>query len=285
MHAVGTGGFDMTGGSDPWYMKRVVDYILAQNAHLVVDADRFYPIGGINPRPPLFSWSLAIGAMILQPVLGENAVWWSMLALPAVYGALTIWPVAAIARDHFGKAAGVIAAWLIAFMPAHVTHSTWGLADHDSFVMLFIVLGFMFYLRAVKYAGSERLVRTTSIHPLDMLRAMGAVARERKYAMSNAVLAGVAFGAASLGWKGFVAGPAILFLAYAAQVALNMFRRRDSTILSTLFLTMLLTNLLIAMPFYAHPQMNLMLNATGSATVPLHPLVHCGYHLHHDRIP
>ena len=263
MHAVGTGGFDMTGGSDPWYMKRVVDYILAQNAHLVVDADRFYPIGGINPRPPLFSWSLAIGAMILQPVLGENAVWWSMLALPAVYGALTIWPVAAIARDHFGKAAGVIAAWLIAFMPAHVTHSTWGLADHDSFVMLFIVLGFMFYLRAVKYAGSERLVRSTSIHPLDMLRAMGAVARERKYAMSNAVLAGVAFGAASLGWKGFVAGPAILFLAYAAQVALNMFRRRDSTILSTLFLTMLLTNLLIAMPFYAHPQMNLMLNATG----------------------
>ena len=263
MHAMGTEGFDMTGGSDPWYMKRVVDYILAQNAHLIVDADRFYPIGGINPRPPLFSWSLAIGAMILEPFLGEDAVWWSMLALPAIYGALTIVPVAAIARDHFGKAAGVIAAWLIAFMPAHVTHSTWGLADHDSFVMLFIVLGFMFYLRAVKYAGSERLVRTTSIHPLDMLRAMGAVAQERKYAMSNAVLAGVAFGAASLGWKGFVAGPAILFLAYAAQVALNMFRRRDSTILSTLFLTMLLTNLLIAIPFYAHPQMNLMLDGTG----------------------
>ena len=263
MHAMGTDGFDMTGGSDPWYMKRVVDYILAQNAHLVVDADRFYPIGGINPRPPLFSWSLAIGAMILQPFLGEDAVWWSMLALPAIYGALTILPVATIARDHFGKAAGVIAAWLIAFMPAHVTHSTWGLADHDSFVMLFIAIGFMFYLRAVKYAGSERLVRTTSIRPLDMMRAMGAVAQERKYAMSNAVLAGVAFGAASLGWKGFVAGPAILFLAYAAQVALNMFRRRDSTILSTLFLTMLLTNLLIALPFYAHPQMNLMLDGTG----------------------
>ena len=263
MHALGTDGFDMTGGSDPWYMKRVVDYILAQNAHLVVDADRFYPIGGINPRPPLFSWSLAIGAMILQPFLGEDAVWWSMLALPAIYGALTILPVAAIARDHFGKAAGVIAAWLIAFMPAHVTHSTWGLADHDSFVMLFIAIGFMFYLRAVKYAGSERLVRTTSIRPLDMLRAMGAVAQERQYAMANAVLAGVAFGAASLGWKGFVVGPAILFLAYAAQVALNMFRRRDSTILSTLFLTMLLTNLLIALPFYAHPQMNLMLDGSG----------------------
>ena len=263
MHAMGTDGFDMTGGSDPWYMKRVVDYILAQNAHLILDADRSYPLGGINPRPPLFSWSLAIGAMILQPFLGDDAVWWSMLALPAIYGALTILPVASIARDHFGKAAGVIAAWLIAFMPAHVTHSTWGLADHDSFVMLFIVLGFMFYLRAVKYAGSERLVRTTSIRPLDLIRAMGAVAQQRQYAMANAVLAGVAFGAASLGWKGFVVGPAILFLAYAAQVALNMFRRRDSTILSTLFLTMLMTNLVIALPFYAHPQLNLMLDGTG----------------------
>ena len=263
MYAAGTEGFDMTGGSDPWYMKRVVDYILAQNAHLVYDADRFYPVGGINPRPPLFSWSLALGAMVLEPFVGPDAVWWSMLALPAVYGALTIIPVATIAKDHFGKATGVIAAWLIAFMPAHVTHSTWGLADHDSFVMLFIAIGFMFYLRAVKYAGSERLVRTTSIHPLDMLRAMSAVAQQRKYAMSNAVLAGVAFGAASLGWKGFVVGPAILFLAYASQVALNMFRRRDSTILSTLFLTMLLTNLLIALPFYAHPQMNLVLDGTG----------------------
>ena len=48
MNAFGTGNWDMTGGSDPWYMKRVVDYILANNAHLVVDADRFYPIGGIN---------------------------------------------------------------------------------------------------------------------------------------------------------------------------------------------------------------------------------------------
>ena len=264
MYAAGTEGFDMTGGSDPWYMKRVVDYIIAQNAHLIFDADRSYPIGGINPRPPLFSWSLALGAMALKPFVSDgDAVWWSMLALPAVYGALTILPVATIAKDHFGKATGVIAAWLIAFMPAHVTHSTWGLADHDSFVMLFISIGFMFYLRAVKYAGSERLVKTTSIRPLDMLRAMSAVAKERKYAMSNAVLAGVAFGAASLGWKGFVVGPSILFLAYATQVALNMFRRRDSTIISTLFLTMLLTNLLMALPFYAHPQMNLVLDGTG----------------------
>ncbi|MDP6200356.1 MAG: STT3 domain-containing protein, partial [Candidatus Poseidonia sp.] len=253
------------GGSDPWYMKRVVDYILANNAHLVVDADRFYPLGGINPRPPLFSWSMAVGAMLLQPFLGtpEEAVWWSMLALPAVYGALTIFPIASMAKDHFGKGAGVVAAWLIAFMPAHVTHSTWGLADHDAFVMLFISIGFMYWLRSVKYAGSARITKTTSAHPASFIRAFGDVAKHRQAAMANAVLSGVAFGIVALGWKGFVVGPSILFLAYALQVALNMFRRRDSTTLSVMFLTMLATTFLMALPFYAHPQLNLVLDSTG----------------------
>ena len=265
MNGFGTGSWDMTGGSDPWYMKRVVDYILANNAHLVVDADRYYPIGGINPRPPLFSWSMAIGAMILGPFLNnpDEAVWWSMLALPALYGALIVFPIAAMAKDHFGKGAGVLAAWLIAFMPAHVTHSTWALADHDAFVMLFISIGFMYWLRAVKYAGSARITKTTTAHPLSFLRAYADVATHRQAAMANAVLAGVAFGIVALGWKGFVVGPSILFLAYALQVALNMFRRRDSTTLSALFLTMLLTTFLMALPFYGHPQLDLVFDGTG----------------------
>ena len=265
MNAFGTGNWDMTGGSDPWYMKRVVDYILANNAHLVVDADRFYPVGGINPRPPLFSWSMAIGAMALEPFLNnpEDAVWWSMLGLPAVYGALTVFPIASMAKDHFGKGAGVLAAWLIAFMPAHVTHSTWALADHDSFVMLFISVGFMYWLRAVKYAGSARISKTTSPHPLSFVRAFNDVAAHRQAALANAALAGVAFGIVALGWKGFVVGPSILFLAYALQVALNMFRRRDSTTLSVMFLVMLTTIFLMALPFYAHPQLNLVFDPTG----------------------
>ena len=81
--------------------------------------------------------------------------------------------------------------------------------------------------------------------------------------MAFAVLAGVSFGIASLAWKGFVVGPSILFLAYFAQVALNMFRRKDSTSLNALFLAMLVSNLLMALPFYAHPQMNLVLDGTG----------------------
>ena len=264
MNAFGTGNWDMTGGSDPWYMKRVVDYILANNAHMIYDADRFYPVGGINPRPPIFTWSIAVVASLLNPFFSEgNAVWWAILSLPAVYGTLTILPVAYIAREHINEKAAVVAAWLIAFMPAHVSHTTWALADHDAFIMLFITLGFMFWLRAVKYAGSERLLRTSSPRLMSFVSAFSAVASERRAAFSAAILAGVSFGIVSLGWKGFVVGPSIIFLAYAAQVAINMFRRRDSTTLNVLFLTMLMVNFLMALPFYAHPQISLILDGTG----------------------
>jgi len=271
MNAYGTATWDMTGGSDPWYMKRVVDYILAQNAHLIVDADRSYPLGGINPRPPLFTWSLAIGAMILAPLLQisvTDAAWWSMLALPAIFGAFIIFPIASMAKDHFGKGAGVIAAWLIAFMPSHVTHSTWGLADHDSFVLLFLSAGFMYYLRAVKNGGDERLSKSISAKPISLLNAAKTVFEKRKIAVANAIAAGVCIGLVALGWKGFVYGPAIIFLTYSIQVALNMFKRRDSTIITTINLVMIGVIFLMTLPFYAHPQMDLVWNSTG-----LQPLI------------
>ena len=148
MNGYGTGDWDLTGGSDPWYMKRVVDYILLQNAHLVFDADKLHPLGGINPRPPLFVWAIALLAMILEPF--SHARRRGLVGYgfgPAIFGALTVFPVAAIARDHVSKPAAVIAAWLIAMMlrthfpfdvgqrgPRRVRDVRWRLASCGSFV-------------------------------------------------------------------------------------------------------------------------------------------------------
>ena len=49
--------------------------------------------------------------------------------------------------------------------------------------------------------------------------------KQKGNAVANASLAGAAFGVVALGWKGFVVGPSILFLAYFAQVSLNLFRK------------------------------------------------------------
>ena len=265
MNPTGGAEWDLTGGSDPWYMKRVIDYVVAENAHLIFDADRNYPVGGINPRPPLFSWSMALAAMLLTGlgIESDAAVWYAMLSLPAIFGALIIFPMAGIARDNFGKGAGVVAAWLIAFMPTHVQKSTWGMADHDSFVLLFLTAAFMYYLRAVKAGGDERLSRSTNASPSGIIRAMTTVMKERRYASANAIAAGVCFGIVALGWKGFVYGPAIIFLAYFVQVAMNMFRRKDSTILSAINIMMLGTIFVMVIPFYGHPQLNLITDSTG----------------------
>ena len=53
--------------------------------------------------------------------------------MPAIYGALILLPLAGIARRVHSNLAGVITAWLIALMPGHIGHSTFALADHDSF--------------------------------------------------------------------------------------------------------------------------------------------------------
>ena len=221
MNANITGLWDMTGGSDPWYMKRVVDYIVAEHAHFIFDADRSYPSGGINPRPPLFSWCLALGGLALEWLTGitaDEVVWWSVAGLPAIFGALIVLPVAGIANRLHSAQAGIFAAWLMALMPGHISHSTFGLADHDSFALLFLTLAIYFWVRALGEIGSERVFRDPSSNPLYLVAGIREMWNRNPVMMSYATLAGISFSTVALGWKGFVYGPGILFLAFAFQI-------------------------------------------------------------------
>ena len=266
MNATATGLWDMTGGSDPWYMKRVVDYIIAERSHFIFDHDRAYPMGAINPRPPLFSWSLALGGIGLSWLLEippEEAVWWSVAAFPAIFGALIVLPLAAMARRMHSNTAGILTAWLIALMPGHISHSTFGLADHDAFALLFLSMAFYFWVRAIEGLGTERLFATPSSNPLYLVAGIRENWRRNPRTMTYATLSGISFATVALGWKGFVYGPGILFLAFAGQIALNMFRRRDSLPLTSTALQMLLTTFLIPLPFYNWPGLNLVFDPSG----------------------
>jgi len=266
MNANGTGLWDMTGGSDPWYMKRVVDYVIAERSHLIFDHDRAYPAGGINPRPPLFSWSLALGGLALSWILeipADQAVWWSMSALPAVYGALIVLPIAGIASRAHSRRAGIIAAWLIALMPGHMSRSTFAMSDHDSFAMLFLAIAFYYWIRAIGHIDHNRIFKSTSTNPLYIIAGMRETWKRNPSLMANASMAGIAFSIMALGWKGFVYGPGILFLAYSFQVAINIFKGRDSLQFTSAALQMMLVAILIPTPFYAWPGMNLLFAPSG----------------------
>ncbi len=266
MNASGTGLWDMSGGSDPWYMKRVVDYVVLQKSHLIIDADRAYPMVAINPRPPLFSWSLALGGLFLSWLSGmtlETSVWWSVASLPAIFGALIVLPIAGLARKLHSNMAGIVAAWLIALMPGHIGHSTFGLADHDAFAMLFLAIAFYYWVKAMDELKNERLFQTPSLSPLYIIAGIRQMWSSNPVVMSNATLSGVSFAVVALGWKGFVYGPGILFIAFAFQVFFNMFRRRDSLPITAASLQMMLTAFVIPLPFYCWPGLNLLFDPSG----------------------
>ena len=266
MNASGTQLWDMTGGSDPWYMKRVIDYVVAERSHFIFDSDRSYPMGVINPRPPLFSWSLALGGLGLNWLTdssGDQMVWWSVSAMPAVYGALIVLPLAGIARRVHSDFAGVITAWLIALMPGHIGHSTFALADHDSFALLFISMAFYFWVRAVEGIRDERLFAETSRNPLYLIAGIREMWLRNPMVMSCATLSGISFATVALGWKGFVYGPGILFLAFSVQAFLNLFRGRDSLPITAASLQMLFTAFVIPLPFYIWPGMDLLFDPSG----------------------
>ena len=266
MNASGTQLWDMTGGSDPWYMKRVIDYVVAERSHFIFDSDRSYPMGVINPRPPLFSWSLALGGLGLNWLTdssGDQMVWWSVSAMPAVYGALIVLPLAGIARRVHSDLAGVVTAWLIALMPGHIGHSTFALADHDSFALLFISMAFYFWVRTVEGIRDERLFKETSRNPLYLIAGIREMWLRNPTVMSCATLSGISFATVALGWKGFVYGPGILFLAFSVQAFLNLFRGRDSLPITAAALQMLLTAFVIPLPFYMWPGLDLLFDPSG----------------------
>ena len=266
MNASGTQLWDMTGGSDPWYMKRVIDYVVAERSHFIFDSDRSYPMGVINPRPPLFSWSIALGGIGLNWLTdssGDQMVWWSVSAMPAIYGALILLPLAGIARRVHSNLAGVITAWLIALMPGHIGHSTFALADHDSFALLFISMAFYFWVRAVEGIKDERIFSETSRNPLYLFAGIREMWHRNSLVMSCATLSGISFATAALGWKGFVYGPGILFLAFSVQAILNLFRGRDSLPITSMTLQMLFTAFLVPLPFYIWPGLDLLFDPSG----------------------
>jgi dolichyl-diphosphooligosaccharide--protein glycosyltransferase len=106
-----------------------------------------YPDGALNPRPPLYDWSVAITGLILSPFAGGDvyvSTWIVMLFAPAFWGALTAFPTYLIGKEMFNKKAGLICAFLVATMPSHVERSPLGFSDHDAIVLFFVVLAFFF---------------------------------------------------------------------------------------------------------------------------------------------
>jgi hypothetical protein len=127
---VGGGDVVFTTG-DPYYHLRLALAALADFPRLLA-FDRYlnFPDGSHVPIPPLWTWTLAGVGRLLggdQRALEHGAAW-----LPPILGALTLLPVAALARRLAGPAVALGAAALLALLPLHVVYTGVGNPDHHA---------------------------------------------------------------------------------------------------------------------------------------------------------
>ena len=244
-------GYQLTGGSDPYYHKHVVDYVVENGEHLDRDPMLNYPYGANNNRPPLFDWSIAIIGLIVSPFFSstEDSVWWAMQVLPAIYGALIIFPVYAIGRAQFGKEAGLIGAFLIGVNASHVSHSSLALADHDSYIILFGTTAFFFFMRSLTVSSDKKWISdwTDFDH---VKKGLGDLVRSERIALGYAGLSGMTIAMIAMSWKGFPYIMAIIAIYLGFQMLINAFRRVDSLTTGMLGLVTLGLPVLLSYPYY-----------------------------------
>ena len=178
------GDFALSGGSSAQYHLHVIESILNGNYSLT-DAAVNYPAGGLMVYPPLMDFLAAIVAMILSAagMATTAAASAGIGVLNPIIGALTCIPVFLVAKELYGKKAGVVAALVFAFLALPISTSV--------------------FSSGTEYALAAFLVAFMSLFLVKMVKAMDAEGESRKSVYVNAVLAGVFLALAALTWNGF----------------------------------------------------------------------------------
>ena len=110
---------------------------------------------------------------------------------------------------------------------------------------------------------NERLFQTPSLSPLYIIAGIRQMWSNNPAVMSNATLSGVSFAIVALGWKGFVYGPGILFIAFAFRFSSICSDAETSLPITAAALQMMLTAFVIPLPFYCWPGLNLLFDPSG----------------------
>lgn len=144
-------------GPDPYYNLRLVEQTMETGQYPYYGArDPLlnYPLGQTGGRAPLLVMSALGFSRFLVPFMSEmDAVGYSMQFVPALFGALLVFPVYYIGKTLFGRKEGLLAAFLLALIPIHIGSghgSAYGLFDHDSINLFLFFMTFMFLVYSIK---------------------------------------------------------------------------------------------------------------------------------------
>ncbi len=231
-------GFDKyyLAGPDPYYnMRHVEDTLYGDNPgyypyYTADDPLLNYPLGQSGGRGPFMN-ILSIGfGQLLTPFMDEvDAVGFAMQFLPALFGALLVFPIYFIGKTLFSRKVGLLAALFLTLIPVHLGSghgSAYALFDHDSLNMFLIITSYFFLLKGI----------TT----LDM-----------KKSSLYALLAGLPVAALTMLWVEAEYLFTIIALYAIVQMIIDLFLgKKDFTVPRTASIT-LLTGYLVSLPVIA----------------------------------
>jgi len=128
---------------DPWYHLRAIEHQVANfPERFRFDPYLRHPAGDDVPLAPLLDWlvaGVAIASGLGAPTPRQVAVV-AALASPGL-AALTLWPVATLARRRWGEPSGLLAAAAVALLPGQfLARSLLGFVDHHVLEVLLSAL-------------------------------------------------------------------------------------------------------------------------------------------------
>ena len=240
-----------SGGSDSYYWDRALCYSFQTGRDLGRDSMLNYPVSFQNPRPPLYPWFSLLAGRLFAPLFSDpwNAVVFVWLLSSGLFGALTIVPTYGLAKEAFGRKAGLVSAFLLAISVGNLQRSASTDADHDAFTLFFVVATFYFFLRALKTMNRRRWVENWFRREA-IATGVRAFFRENRSSVLYALFAGLSVTVIALAWQGWAYVVVIMLVWFAAELFLARFRNEDTMGTWLLFAIALVTPLVLAFQWY-----------------------------------
>ena len=238
----GVVGFAM---DDSVFQMRLVENTIHFFPHRIFfDAFTLYPFGQSLHWGPLFDQAIAFLALVAGLVLNGGMPSQSTIDtvgafLPAVIGALVVFPVYFIGKGLLDNKAGLLGAFLIAILPGQfLSRSVLGFTDHHVAEVFFTTLMMAFFIMAIK--RSENI---TFEHWLNKDWAV------LKSPIAYSILAGVSFGAYLLFWTYGVFFAVVFGIFILVQYIIDHFRKKSTEYLGIIGVIGYTTAMIMVLPY------------------------------------
>lgn len=204
--------YELLFGFDSYWHARMVSYVIEDGVLPDTDPLAYYhkPVELANRAPVFWYLSAALYWLFSWPftlsLFAYNKDVWIMFLkiLPALYGALICVGMYFLGKEMYNKKAGYAMGVISAVVPSFVYRTMSGFFEEDSLGFLWMVLGLLFLVKAVK---EEKI---------------------NKQSVKNALISGFLFGLMAWTWDMFLLVPLVL-IGYFAVTLFNMWVRKAKT--------------------------------------------------------